>query len=80
MDKLPNFIAELDPQKKADITQEERDQLMRFNTDAYWWCYYDKATDKLYNQFCCLILENGYDYLLGLGHIDKDKNFLKELS
>lgn len=61
-------------EQKQVITQEERDQLIHFNTKAYWHCFYDPKTDKLYNEYCRLIMENGFSYLLGLNLIDENRN------
>lgn len=61
----------------SEITFEERDKLMHFNTKRWWHCYYDKNTDKLYNEYCRLVKENAYDYLLSIGCIDKDRNLIK---
>lgn len=59
-----------------EITFEQLDRLMYFNTRRFWHCYYDVETDKLYNQYCVLVMDNAYNYLLGIGAIDKDKNRL----
>lgn len=76
--KHPEFLTRLDPHKKEDI--DSLDGFMKFNTEKFWWCYYNKEDDKLYDQFKNLCMENAYQYLLELGHIDKDRNFLKAFS
>ena len=53
---------------------------MEFNTRRYWWCYFDKESKKLYDQFCNLIMDDASGYLLDLGHIDERMNKLKEFS
>ena len=42
------FIEEIPPfHKTPDITQEERDEFIHFNTYAYGHCFFDKETRKL---------------------------------
>ena len=50
----------------------------KLNNPTYWWCFFDLKTEKLYDQYCHLIMENATDFLVKEGHIDKDKNILKE--
>ena len=54
----------------AVITYKERDSFMCFNTNAYWWCYYDPKTNNLYDQFCRLLREDGNEYLVRIGLMD----------
>jgi hypothetical protein len=62
------------------ISEDELRKLILFNTEIYWWCYYNKETNALYSQYGNLIMDNAFEYLFNLGHIDKDKNFIKEFS
>lgn len=63
--------------KQQAISYEERDTLLHFNTDKFWHCFFDVKTKKLYNEFCRLLMDDAYDYLLNIGLIDKDMNFIK---
>lgn len=63
--------------KEQSISYKERDNLMHFNTEKYWDCFFDVKTKRLYNEYCRLLMEDGYDYLLNLGLIDKDMNQIK---
>jgi len=74
MEEIPSTW--FDKTREKEITQEERDKLIHFNTVAYWHCYYDKTTNKLYDQFCGLITTNAKRYLLNIGAIDEDNNVL----
>ena len=76
-DDLPSFLTRLDPRAEPDITFDYRDKLVEFNTQAYWWCYFDKSDFKLYDQFCCLIMDDARDYLISSGLINKDLEVLK---
>lgn len=78
--EIPEGLSRLDPKSKQEISYEKRETLLRFNTKQFWWCYYDKDTYKLYDQFCALILDDARDYLKAKGCLDNDLNFLKELS
>ena len=80
MEEVPVFLKRLDPKKKPDISFEELRKLETFNTSEYWWCFFDCKTYNLYNQYARLILEDGRDYLIKKGHLDKDLNFIKEFS
>ena len=70
---LPNPHLE----KKAEITQDERDKLMHFNTKRYWHCYYNKDTKALYNEYGRKIKDNAYQYLLGAGMINENSEVLR---
>ena len=59
---------------EQEISFDERDSLMYFNTRRFWHCYYDVVTDRLYNQYCVKVMESAYEYLLGIGAIDENKN------
>lgn len=63
--------------KVQSISFEERDKLIHFNTKRYWHCFYNKDTNKLYNEYCRLLMDNAYDYLLKIGLIDENKNTLE---
>lgn len=72
------FIEEIPPfHKTPDITQEERDELIHFNTYAYGHCFFDKETRKLYDEYGYLIKEDATDYLVKRGLINSDLRFLK---
>ena len=60
--------------KRRDITQEQRDKLMHFNTPRYWHCFYDPNSGKLYDEYCYLIMEDATPYLIECGLIDKNRN------
>ena len=67
MDKVQNFISRLNVDCEKEITFEQRDELLHFNTIAYWHCYYDIRTNKLYDQFCGLITNRANEYLMRIG-------------
>ena len=64
-------------EKEKEITQEERDELMAFNTQRYWWCWYNPDTKVLYNEYCRRILDDAFEYLLGIQMIDENSNRLR---
>ena len=43
------------------------DECVLFNSDKHWWCYWDKSTDKVYDQYG-YYLENA-DFLRSEGLI-----------
>jgi len=69
------------PDAKMDtpsrISYKKRDTLLHFNTQAYWHCYYDPETKILYNEYCKIIMNNGFYYLLEAEMIDKQSNELR---
>jgi len=65
-------MIEPDFKSPQQITYEERDKLMHFNTSAYWHCFYDTTTNRLYNEYCRLIKEDGKSYLVGIGLLSED--------
>ena len=77
MEKVHKSISRLDPNKKPDIQQIKRDSLIKFNTDNYWWCFYDKKKNILYDQFCCKININAKEYLIGIGVLNNDNEQIK---
>jgi len=78
MEDIPKSLKRLDPNKKQDITFEKRDTLMVFNTDNYWWCYYDYKTNSLYDQFCRKINVNAKDYLMKIGVLNSNNEKIKQ--
>ena len=78
MEEIPEFITRLDTNKKQDVSWDETKKMMVLNTRVYWWAYFDTKTEKLYDQFANLIMDNAKDYLIKEGHIDKDMNKIKE--
>lgn len=66
---LPNPLLE----SEDAITYEKLHDLMAFNTVRYWHCWFDPKTNRLYNQYCKLLLEDAFGYLLGIGLINDKK-------
>lgn len=64
-------------ENKAEITQDERDKMLHFNTKKYWHCYYDIKTRRLYNEYFRRLLDDGFNYLFELGMIDEKSNQIK---
>ena len=63
--------------KEDEITQEQRDKMMYFNTIKYWHAYFDVKTYRLYNQYFKRVSDDGRDYLIKKGLMDENFNQLK---
>ena len=77
MEEVPSFISRLNPNCEKGITFEQRSELLYFNTVAYWHCYYDEKTNKLYDQYCGLITNNAKEYLARIGLLSEDGQVLE---
>lgn len=75
--EITKFVQGLEIEGEQSITYEERNKLLHFNTDKYWHCYYNPKTKVLYNQYCQIIMNDAYSYLLGIGMIDEKGNQIK---
>jgi len=64
-------------EQKAEITQDERDKMLHFNTHKYWHCYFDVNTHILYNEYFRRVMDDGFCYLLNIGLIDSDCKQIK---
>lgn len=70
----PHNIPNPHLEQEREITQEERNKLMHFNTKRFWHCFYDKDSRILYNEYGRRVMDDAYDYLLGIGMIDSESN------
>jgi hypothetical protein len=64
-------------ERKKEITYPERDELMYFNTNRFWHCYYNKETGVLYNEYCIRVMDDATDYLISIGLLSENKEQLK---
>jgi len=64
-------------ERKVEITQEERDSLMYFNTERFWHCWYNVNTGVLYNEYCIRIMDDATEYLIQKGLLSKDREQIK---
>lgn len=71
---IPNSF--MSPSGKESITEAERDKLMWFNTKRFWHCYYNPKTKVLYSQFGCVVMDDAYDYLVGLGLMNENSEMI----
>ena len=63
--------------KEDEITQEQRDNMLYFNTRKYWHVYFDVITFRLYNQYFKRVLDDGREYLISNKLMDVNFNQLK---
>lgn len=78
-EEIPAFLSALGSRlgsQKAEITYEERDRLECFNTAEYWWCYYDREKNILYDQYCRICDKDASAYLKMKGLIDEQGKVL----
>lgn len=62
---------------KREISYEQIEKLMYFNTKRFWHCFYDPETEMLYNEYCRKIMDDATEYLIGIGLLSKDKKQIK---
>ncbi|MEY5049426.1 MAG: hypothetical protein RLZZ175_2785 [Bacteroidota bacterium] len=57
---------------------QQNKEITYFNTVRFWWVFWHKETDKLYNQYGKFIMNNATQYLQNGGFIDADLKVLKD--